>query len=126
MNEQSRAIIQALANMAWADGQVSPEESALILKAVAAAGTPADEVEELASLLASAPAPVDLRAADLDEEGRLGVMRALLIMSFMDGHVSFAEYAQIESMQRELGISQEQLDTLRAEAVAAAETIAAS
>ncbi len=126
MNEQSRAILQALVNMAWADGQVSPEESGLILKAMSEAGAPAEDTEELARLLSSAPAPVDLNVAELDEEKRLGVMRALLIMSFMDGHVSFAEYAHIEAMQRELGISDEQLDALRAEAVAAAETISAS
>lgn len=131
MDEQAREIVKALVEMAWADGQVSAEESALLIKCLKEAGANPNDVDDLSKLLArpsddimSEPANID--ASSLDEDKRLGVMRALLIMSFMDGHVSFAEYTQIERMQQELGISTEQLEVLRAEAVAAAETLSAS
>lgn len=131
MDEQAREIVKALVEMAWADGQVSPEESALLIKCLQEAGAAEQDVEELTRLLAqpggeNVVSAANIDVASLDEEKRLGVMRALMIMSFMDGHVSFAEYAQIEQMQAKLGISAEQLEVLRSEAVAAAETLAAT
>jgi uncharacterized membrane protein YebE (DUF533 family) len=131
MDEQAREIVKALVEMAWADGQVSPEESALLIKCLQEAGAAEQDVEELTRLLAqpggeNVVSAANIDVASLDEEKRLGVMRALMIMSFMDGHVSFAEYARIEQMQAKLGISAEQLEVLRSEAVAAAETLAAT
>lgn len=128
MDEQSRQILKAMIEMAWADGHASSEESGLLLKALQEAGASDEELVELGSLLErydpTSAAQIDPR--ELDEDKRLGVMRALLIVSFMDGHVSLAEYAQIERWQTTLEITPEQMELLRSEAVAAAETISAS
>lgn len=128
MDHSSLQIVKSLVKMAWADGNISPEERSLLTKVLAEAGADPGDVSELDKLLSEGATgePVSFDASDLDEEKRLGVMRALLIMSFMDGHVSFAEFTQIEKMQKELGISDEQLEVLRGEAIAAAETISAS
>lgn len=130
MDEQAREIVKALVEMAWADGNVSPEESSLLIQCLKEAGANPNDVDDLTSLLSrpsdNATAPSNIDASSLDEDKRMGVMRALLIMSFMDGHVSFSEYTQIERMQQVLGISAEQLEVLRTEALAAADTLAAS
>jgi uncharacterized tellurite resistance protein B-like protein len=131
MDDQSREIVKALVEMAWADGEVSPEESALLVKCLQEAGADPDDVNELSRLLAqpgneTTVEQAHLDPSQLDHDKRLGVMRALLIMSFMDGHVSFAEYAQIERVQNKLAISDDEMEALRTEAVAAAETLSAS
>jgi uncharacterized tellurite resistance protein B-like protein len=128
MDDQSRQIIKAMVEMAWADGHASPEESSLLVRALQEAGANPNDVEEFGKLLSR---PNDGEAAQidpshLDPDKRLSVMRALLIMSFMDGHVSFAEYSQIERWQKELEIAPEQMEILRAEALAAADTISAT
>lgn len=132
MDEQSLKIVKCLVKMAKADGQISPEERSLLVQVLPAAGATteaADDLEKLLDKLIEEVATgdtIELNPAELDEEKRHGVMRALLIMSFMDGHVSFGEFSQIETMQKQLQISDEHLETLRSEAVAAAETISAS
>lgn len=131
MDEQSREIIKAMIEMAWADGHASPEESGLLIRAFSEAGAGTEELETLHRLLERSDGIEPQEAAHidpsgLDEEKRLGVMRALLIVSFMDGHVSFAEYAQIERWQATLEVTPEQMEVLRSEALAAAETLAAS
>lgn len=128
MDVRSREIVKSLAEMAWADGVVSPEERALLLKILIEAGANPDDTEELEHLLAAPSAdvlsePAHLGRIELDHEGKLSVMRALLIMSFMDGALSFAEFGQLERVAQELEISQEEIDVLRAEALAAAESL---
>jgi uncharacterized membrane protein YebE (DUF533 family) len=128
MDEQSRQIVRRLAEMAWADGEVTPQERALLMNALRAAGADPEAVHDLDNLLARPGEEAgdhsgELVAEELDEERKLGVMRALMIMSFMDGVLSFAEFAQIERTQKDLGITAEQMERLRAEALAAAEAL---
>ena len=128
MNSESREIIKGLAAMAWADGEVSPEEHALLLKVLSEAGASPEDMEEFSELLGRSeteadPSNVHLDSVLEDEESRLNVMRALLIMSFMDGVLSFAEFTQIEKFAKDLNINSEQLDALRNEALVAAKAL---
>lgn len=123
MDDSNRQIVRRLVKMAQADGEVSPEERALLLSAIQAAGASADE-EELAEMLSHPGDDDDL--SELDEERRASVMRALLIMSFMDGRLSFAEFSQIEKAQKDLQISEQQMEILRVEAIEAAKTLGSS
>lgn len=128
MNSESREIIKGLAAMAWADGEVSPEEHALLLKVLSEAGASPEDMEEFSELLGRSeteadPSNVHLDSVLEDEESRLNVMRALLIMSFMDGVLSFAEFTQIEKFAKDLNINSEQLDALRNEALEAAKAL---
>lgn len=130
MDSKSREIVKSLAEMAWADGVVSPEERALLLKFLIEAGANPEDADEIERLIA-APSPsadvfsepAQLSRVELDHEGKLNVMRALLIMSLMDGVLSFAEFGQLERVAQELEISSDELDELRAEALTAAETL---
>ncbi len=125
MDDKSRQIVKSLAEIAWADGKVTPEERALLLKVLTEAGADPSDLETIDDLLAAPSADVmgeasNLSGAGLDEEGKQNVLRALLIMSFMDGALSFAEFSQIERTAQEFGIDSETMETLRAEAVEAA------
>ncbi len=128
MDAKSREIVKSLAEVAWADGKVTPDERALLLKVLTEAGADPEDVETIDDLLAAPSAnvmgePARLESMDLDEESKHNVVRALLIMSFMDGALSFAEFSHIERTATELGIDSEVMETLRAEAVEAAEAL---
>ena len=45
-----------------------------------------------------------------------------MTMSFIDGAMDFAEFGVIQSKAKELGLNSEELETLRKEALAAAES----
>ena len=125
MDDKSRQIVKSLAEIAWADGKVTPEERALLLKVLTEAGADPSDLETIDDLLAAPSADVmgeasNLSGAGLDEEGKQNVLRALLIMSVMDSALSFAEFSQIERTAQEFGIDSETMETLRAEAVEAA------
>lgn len=127
MDAKSRQIITSLARMAWADGELSDSERALLIKVFVEAGATEDDVEEFGALLEN-PEELGQQSGDLadavvDEEGRRNVMRALLIMSFMDGILSFSEMSLLEETQQALEISPEELEELRKEALAAAKEI---
>lgn len=128
MDAKSREIVKSLAEVAWADGQVTPEERALLLKVLTEAGVDPEDVETIDDLLAAPSAnvmgePARLDSMELDQEAKHNVLRALLIMSFMDGALSFAEFSHIERTATEFGIDSEAMETLRAEAVEAAEAL---
>lgn len=126
MNSQSREILRSLAEVAWADGEVTEEERALLFTTCFQLGASEEEVEELHEILgepdSNPPSQDELKAVLPDKASRLNVMRALLTMSFVDGALAFAEYDVIEKKCAELEISAEELETLRQEALEAAKS----
>lgn len=125
LEQQHRAIIKHLLTIARADGEISPEEKALLQQIFIEAGLVDDKSISLDKLIESIDSKdtADVSLSELEEEARLNIMRALLIMSFIDGKLSFSEFTQIEKYQVELALSTSQMDTLRIEATAAAEAI---
>ncbi len=125
MESQKREIIKSLAEMAWADGEVTDEERALLFSTCMQMGASEEEIAELKSVLGppSKEASGDgLKAVLPDKASRHNVMRALLTMSFIDGALGFAEFDLIEKKGQELEISPEDMETLRKEAIRAAES----
>lgn len=125
MKNQNRAIIKSLAEMAWADGEVTEEERALLFTVCLQMGATEEEMEELREVLGQSQAVQNdgesLEQALPDKASRLSVMRVLLTMSFVDGALDFAEFHVIERKARELGIDSDELEQLRQEAVEAAD-----
>ena len=123
MDNQNRVIMKTLAEMAWADGKVTEEEKALLFSVCLQMGAPPEEAEELKEALGqpSQTSEGDLKEALPDKASRLNVMRILMTMSFIDGALDFAEFDVIEGKAKELGLTADELETLRREALAAAE-----
>ena len=123
MDNQNRVIMKTLAEMAWADGKVTEEEKALLFSVCLQMGATPEEAEELKEALGqpSQTSEGDLKEALPDKASRLNVMRILMTMSFIDGALDFAEFDVIEGKAKELGLTSEELETLRREALAAAE-----
>jgi uncharacterized tellurite resistance protein B-like protein len=123
MDNQNRVIMKTLAEMAWADGKVTEEEKALLFSVCLQMGATPEEAEELKEALGqpSQTSEGDLKEALPDKASRLNVMRILMTMSFIDGALDFAEFDVIEGKAKELGLTADELETLRREALAAAE-----
>ena len=123
MDNQNRVIMKTLAEMAWADGKVTEEEKALLFSVCLQMGATPEEAEELKEALGqpSQTSEGDLKEALPDKASRLNVMRILMTMSFIDGALDFAEFDVIAGKAKELGLTADELETLRREALAAAE-----
>ena len=123
MDNQNRVIMKTLAEMAWADGKVTEEEKALLFSVCLQMGATPEEAEELKEALGqpSQTSEGDLKEALPDKASRLNVMRILMTMSFIDGALDFADFDVIEGKAKELGLTADELETLRREALAAAE-----
>ena len=126
MNQQAQSIIKSLAEMAWADGEISPEERALLFNVMVSMGADPEDMDEMGSVLGRPGAGVEeapLSEVIPDMPSRLNVMRALLTMSFVDGILSFAELTLIEKLAKDLEIDRDQLEEIRQEAVVAAKQV---
>lgn len=125
MQNQRQEIIKSLASMAWADGQVTDEERALLFAVCLQLGASEQEVEELEEALGKpsdvAESVAELKIALPDKESRTNVMRVLLTMSMIDGVISFSEFELIEKISTELGLNSEELEELREDALKAAQ-----
>ena len=87
-------------------------------------GASPEEAEDLKEVLGQPPAAVEGELKDVlpDKASRLNIMRIIMTMSFIDGAMDFAEFGVIQSKAKELGLNSEELETLRKEALAAAES----
>ena len=124
MENRNKVIIKSLAEMAWADGEVTKEERAMLLNLCLQLGASPEEAEDLKEVLGQPPAAVEGELKDVlpDKASRLNIMRIIMTMSFIDGAMDFAKFGVIQSKAKELGLNSEELETLRKEALAAAES----
>lgn len=124
MDNRSKAIMKSLAEMAWADGKVTDEEKAMLFNVCLMMGADSQDAEVLHEILGQPEQDTDADLKDLlpDKASRLNVMRVLLTMSFIDGALDFAEFSVVERKAKELDITPEELETLRKEALSAAES----
>ncbi len=123
MDERQKEVIKGLVKMAWADGEVSEAEQTMLTSILLRMGCSEEEVEGLGE-----EPPEDPRLDEVlpDKESRISTMRALITMSFVDGVLSFAEFDYIQAAAEQLGVTDDELEQLRQEALAAVEEHSAS
>ena len=119
MAEKKQEIARALVQLAWADGQLTPEETELLAKYLKQLGY--DEATAAQAWLTENQ-PVDyagLRQALPDLAERIEVMRELINLSCADDALTFDEFDLVDKMAQALEISEEQMEALRVEASSA-------
>ncbi|MCA9793379.1 MAG: TerB family tellurite resistance protein [Candidatus Eremiobacteraeota bacterium] len=121
MDAQNKEIIKSLVKMAWADGEVSHKEQELLAAILLKMGCSEEEVDGLGEAPEEDPRLDEVLP---DKESRMNIMRALMTMSFVDGILSFDEFAYINRLAEQLDISNDELETLRQEALVAADDYA--
>lgn len=123
MDTQNKQILRSLAEVAWADGEVTEDERALLFSICLQFGATEEEMSDLKEVLGKPNGePGDLNEVLPDKESRLNVMRSLLIMSFVDGALAFAEFDLLAKKADELEITRDEMETLRQEALSASES----
>ena len=123
MDTQNKQILRSLAEVAWADGEVTEDERALLFSICLQFGATEEEMSDLKEVLGKPNGePGDLNGVLPDKESRLNVMRSLLIMSFVDGALAFAEFDLLAKKADELEITRDEMETLRQEALSASES----
>jgi uncharacterized membrane protein YebE (DUF533 family) len=109
-------IFVALAAIAWADGQLDPDEADAIVRAAADEGL---SLEEIADIEESTKEPVDLGVIDrgsLSKDDRLFVYAVACWIARMDGTVSAAESDALAKLGERLGVPER--PRVHAEAIA--------
>jgi uncharacterized membrane protein YebE (DUF533 family) len=97
-------IFVALAAIAWADGQLDPDEADAIVRAAVDEGL---SLEEIADIEESTKRPVDLGVIDrgpLTKDDRLFVYAVACWIARLDGSVSAAESEALGALGERLGI----------------------
>jgi uncharacterized membrane protein YebE (DUF533 family) len=97
-------IFVALAAVAWADGQLDPDEADAIVRAAVDEGL---ELEEIAAIEEATKNPVDLGVIDrtgLSKEDRLFVYGIACWIARLDGRVTEEEIDALAKLGERLGI----------------------
>jgi uncharacterized membrane protein YebE (DUF533 family) len=100
----NKDVFIALAAVAWADGELDPEEADAIVRAAVDEGL---ELEEIAEIESVTRTKIDLGALDrsgLTKEDRLFVYAVACWIARIDGRVTESENAALESLGERLGI----------------------
>lgn len=96
--------------MAWADGELAPQEVDRLTLALTRWGVPREEVHR--HWLAPPEDPAELERVLPDHATRMAAVKLLLEMSRADGRMDFRELHYVRTIAARLGISQQELDTL--------------
>ena len=108
--------MRALIHMAWADGQLSPNEQTLIHKYFRKLGLSESEAER--ALMSEPEEEPDWNALPAEIPNplqRLELIRALMELSFCDDVLTGEEYTIVEKVAKLLGVGEDELERLRQE-----------
>ena len=116
MADKKQEIAHALVQLAWADGELTPQEAELLAKYLRRFGFDEEEARQ-AWLTSNEPVNYEsLRSLMPEEAERNELMRELLAISLTDEMLTFSEFDLIEKMAKALGISDETMEKLRIDA----------
>jgi uncharacterized tellurite resistance protein B-like protein len=104
MVPSDRALLRSLIAVAWADGKVAEEETALIESLIDSFGADATEAEEFRAFAAERRTLEDLPLGDLDPGSRRRLLQLAVLVSYVDGKQDESELALINGLADRLGI----------------------
>ena len=112
MVPSDRALLRSLIAVAWADGKVAEEETALIESLIDSFGADEAEAEEFRAFAAERRSLEDLPLDDLDPGSRRRLLQLAVLVSYVDGAQDEAELALITGLAERLGIPPEEREPL--------------
>lgn len=116
----NRHVFLALATVAWADGELAPEERTGILRAAEGAGYPADDLAQLDAAIQQPRDIASLNLGKLSATDRVFVYATAVWLAQMDGMVEPGEREALQKLGDRLMVS----DRVRSEAAATAAQVA--
>jgi tellurite resistance protein len=88
MHEQDNAVLRSLVSVAWADGRVSPEETAVIDALIQAFAATALEAREIWAYAAEPRTLADIPLSELSSEDRRLLVQHAVLLTHIDGEPS--------------------------------------
>ena len=116
MQATYREVIKGLIQIIWADGEVDDRERILLGEILADMGLDHNDLVEVGKMMQEAPEPPNLEAfATQSVEEREDLMKMLLALGMSKGRLNAPELRYVNSVAHRLEISDERLETLKAE-----------
>jgi uncharacterized membrane protein YebE (DUF533 family) len=102
------ALLRSLMTMAWADGKVTEEETALIDSLIGSFGANAEETEALKAFASEPKTLDDVPLDELDAGARRRLLQLAVLVSFVDGEQDEKELALLDDLAQRLEIPEEE------------------
>lgn len=112
MQPSDHALLRSLIAVAWADGKVAEEETALIESLIDSFGATEDEAEEYRKFASEKRTLDDVPLADLDEGSRRRLLQLAVLVSYVDGVQDDTERTLINDLAERLEIPAEEREPL--------------
>jgi uncharacterized tellurite resistance protein B-like protein len=112
MPTREHCLLSALAEVAWADGVLKPQEAQFFVDVITQLALPADAAAALYRDILATDAPASLDPIHVDEDDRRWILGFGHLMSACDGEVSPSEVDVLRSLARRLGVSWEEAQAL--------------
>lgn len=106
------AIFNALAAVAWADGELDEREKSSIDAMIARLLLGENEAHAVRAYAHEPRALEDIPTGKLSHEQRLTLLEYALVLSRVDGNLSAEEREVLEALQRKLSIRDDEADAL--------------
>lgn len=117
MTDQDRILLKTLVAMAWADGQLDPNECEWIEQVFEHLALPATERESLLDTPHALPSSEEYTAVLPTDDDREFLLKVLLSMASADGNICGEELKMLEEVSNRLGVASDRLQDLRLQAV---------
>lgn len=108
------SVLRSLIAMAWADGKVLAEETALIDSLIESFGANEEETAELKEFAATQRTLDDVPLDELDEGSRRRLLQLAVLVSFVDGEQDETEQQLLEDLADRLEIPEDERRALMA------------
>lgn len=106
------ALLRSLIAVAWADGKIAEEETALIESLIESFGADPSEAEEFRAFAKEKRSLDDVPLGDLDEGARRRLLQLAVLVSFVDGVQDDTERDLIDDLAERLEIPTEEREPL--------------
>ena len=112
MEASDRAVLRSLIAVAWADGKVAEEETALIESLIESFGADEQTAKELRAFASEPRTLDDVPLGELDGGSRRRVLQLAVLVSYVDGQQDETERELIQDLARRLDIPDEEREPL--------------
>jgi uncharacterized membrane protein YebE (DUF533 family) len=112
MQPSDHALLRSLIAVAWADGKVAEEETALIESLIDSFGATDEEAEEFRQFARQKRTLDDVPLDDLDEGSRRRLLQLAVLVSYVDGVQDETERSLINDLAERLDIPAEEREPL--------------
>ncbi len=108
MHPSDKALVRSLIAVAWADGKIAEEETALIDSLIESFDADEAEAKELKEFGEKKRTLDDVPLDELDDGSKRRLLQLAVMVSFVDGVQDEMEESLIENLAKKLEISEEE------------------